>query len=168
MPQNLKKRLQAGVTLIEMMVVMTIIAIMAGAVYPSVASSLDGIRLTSSADEVVAFINGAVERANRRQVAVELMVDPAAGSMMVHSTEAGFERHYELPANILIKAILPEIVGGGTAADPRPRRFYIYPGGTVPRLGVLLANRTGAQRLIRIDPITGAPRIERSQQTAGQ
>ena len=66
----------------------------------------------------------------------------------------------DLPANILIKAILPEPVGG--PGDNRPRRFYVYPGGTVPRVGVLLANRTGAQRLVRIDPITGAPRIERS------
>ena len=141
------------------MVVMTIIAIMAGAVYPSVASSLDGIRLTSASDEVVAFINGAVERANRRQVAVELSIDPQTGTMMVHSTEASFERHYDIPSNILIKAILPEPIGG--PADNRARRFYIYPGGTVPRVGVLLANRTGAQRLVRIDPITGAPRIER-------
>lgn len=147
-----------------MMVVMIIIAIMAGAVYPSVASSLDGIRLTSSADEVVAFINGAVERANRRQVAVELSIDPAVGAFVVHSTEAAFERRYDLPANILIKAILPEPVGG--PGDNSPRLFYIYPGGTVPRVGVLLANRNGAQRLVRIDPITGAPRIERSNDPA--
>ena len=142
------------------MVVMTIIAIMAGAVYPSVASSLDGIRLTTSADDVVAFLNGAVERANRRQVAVEVSIDPSTGTLSAHSTEAGFERHHELPSSIFIKAILPEPVGG--VPDGRPRQFYIYPGGTVPRVGVLLANRTGAQRLIRIDPITGAPQIERN------
>ena len=146
------------------MVVMTIIAIMAGAVYPSVASSLDGIRLTSSADDVVAFLNGAVERANRRQVAVELSIDAETGTLVLHSTEASFERHYELPANIVIQSILPELVGG--ADNKQVRRFYIYPGGTAPRVGVLIANRNGAQRLIRIDPITGAPRIERSEQPA--
>ena len=144
------------------MVVMTIIAIMAGAVYPSVASSLDGIRLSSSADDVVAFLNGAVERANRRQVAVEVSIDAAAGSIILHTTEAAFERHYELPANITIQSILPELVGG--ASEGKARRFYIYPGGTVPRIGVLIASRNGAQRLIRIDPITGAPKIERRQQ----
>ena len=144
-----------------MMVVMTIIAIMAGAVYPSVASSLDGIRLTSSADDVVAFLNGAAERANRRQVAVELTVDPTTGTFVVHSTEARFERHFELPQNIAIQAIFPELAGG--PADPKQvRRFYIYPGGTVPRVGVLLAGKNGAQRLVRVDPITGAPKIERS------
>ena len=145
------------------MVVMTIIAIMAGAVYPSVASSLDGIRLTSSADDVVAFLNGAVERANRRQVAVEVLIDKAAGSIVLHSTEAGFERRYDLPANLTMQSILPELEGG---AISNIRRFYVYPGGTAPRIGVLIASRNGAQRLIRIDPITGAPKIERSQQPA--
>ena len=146
------------------MVVMTIIAIMAGAVYPSVASSLDGIRLSSSSDDVVAFLNGAVERANRRQVPVEVSIDQATGSIVLHSTEAGFERRYELPPNLTIQKILPELPGGVTDSNRTARRFYVYPGGTVPRIGVLLANRNGAQRLIRIDPITGAPRIERSQQ----
>ena len=149
-----------------MMVVMTIIAIMAGAVYPSVSSSLDGIRLTSSADDVVAFLNGAVERANRRQVPVEISIDPLAGTLILHSTEAGFERHLELPANIVIQSILPEPVGGGPNGGAR--RFYVYPGGTVPRIGVMIASRNGAQRLVRIDPITGAPRIERSQQAAAE
>lgn len=144
------------------MVVMTIIAIMAGAVYPSVASSLDGIRLTSSADDIVAFLNGAVERASRRQVAVEVLIDKTAGSIVLHSTEAGFEKRYDLPANLAMQSILPELVGGATS---NIRRFYIYPGGTAPRIGVLIAGRNGAQRLIRIDPITGAPRIERSQQS---
>ena len=148
------------------MVVVIIIAIMAGAVYPGVATSLDGIRLTSSADDVVSFLNGAVERANRRQVAVELSIDAAARTLVLHSTEASFERHLDLPANVLIKAILPELDGGN--GDPRVRRFYIYPGGTVPRVGVLLGNRTGAQRLVRIDPITGAPRIERSRDAVVQ
>jgi hypothetical protein len=37
----------------------------------------------------------------------------------------------------------------------------VLPGGTVPRLGVVLANVRGDRRLVQIDPITGVPRIER-------
>jgi hypothetical protein len=144
-----------------MMVVVTIVAIMAGAVYPSVASSLDGIRLSTSADEIVAFLNGAVERANRKQVAVEVAIDKAAGSIILHSTEAGFERQYQLPPNLTIVSIEPELPVQGS--NRSSRRFYIYPGGTVPRIGIGIANRNGALRLIRIDPITGAPKIERGQ-----
>jgi type II secretory pathway pseudopilin PulG len=145
-----------------MMVVMTIIAIMAGAVYPSVASSLDGIRLNSTAGEVVAFLNGAVERANRRQVPVEIIVDKVAGTIVLHSTEAGWERRYDLPQGVVIQGIFPELPA--SSGSPRPiRQFLVYPGGSAPRVGVLIANRTGVQRLIRIDPITGSPRVERRQ-----
>ncbi|HEY3743265.1 MAG TPA: prepilin-type N-terminal cleavage/methylation domain-containing protein [Bryobacteraceae bacterium] len=169
MPQLLPRRsearrAQAGVTLLEIMVVMVIVAIMAGAVYPSVASSLDGIRLSSSADEIVAFLNGAVERANRRQVAVEVTIDKAARTIVLHSTEPGFERRYELPSNVTLVAIEPELPGGASnSANGEVRRFYIYPGGTAPRIGVGIANHNGALRMIRIDPITGAPKIERGQ-----
>ena len=148
------------------MVVMTIIAIMAGAVYPSVSSSLDGIRLSSSADEIVAFLNGAVERANRRQVAVEVSIDKEANLIVLHSTEPGFERRYELSPSVTIQAITPDLpvsATSGASGNRTVRRFYVYPGGTAPRIGLLIANRNGAQRLIRIDPITGAPQIERSQ-----
>ena len=143
---------------------MTIIAIMAGAVYPSVSSSLDGIRLTSSADEIVAFLNGAVERSNRRQVPVEVLIDRNAKAIVLHSTEAGFERRYDLSPSVTIQAILPELPASAMSGSNnlQVRRFYVYPGGTAPRIGILIANRNGAQRMIRIDPITGAPQIERS------
>jgi hypothetical protein len=32
----------------------------------------------------------------------------------------------------------------------------------VPRFGVELANRKGARRIVRIDPITGIPQVERA------
>jgi hypothetical protein len=145
-----------------MMVVMTIIAIMAAAVFPSIASSLDGIRLNSCTGEVVAFLNGAVERANRRQVAVEIFIDKSAGSILLRSTEAGWARRYDLSQGVAIQGIFPELPASSGA--PRlVRQFVVYPGGTAPRVGVLIGTRTGAQRLIRIDPITGSPRVERRQ-----
>jgi prepilin-type N-terminal cleavage/methylation domain-containing protein len=158
-------RRRAGVTLLEMMIVMVIIAIMAGAVYPSVATSLEGIRLSSSADDIVAFLNGAAERANRHQAAVEVFINKTENSIVLHSTEAGFERRLDLPSGVLIQSIEPvPLASAAGSAGSDARHFYIYPGGTVPRIGILIANRNGAQRLIRMDPITGAPKIERGQQ----
>jgi hypothetical protein len=34
------------------------------------------------------------------------------------------------------------------------------PGGTAPGIGVQLVNRHGAHRLVRLDPMTGFPRVE--------
>ena len=54
--------------------------------------------------------------------------------------------------------IVPEAIG----ADPAlPRTFFVYPGGTAPRIGVELRDRRGSRRFVRVDPITGVPVIEK-------
>lgn len=139
------------------MVVMVIIAIMAAAVYPSVASGLDGIRLTSATSDLASFLNAAIERANRRQIAIEVAIDPATHSFVLHSTEPGFEKRFELPESIVIEAVLPEL----PQTKQGLRRFVVYPGGNVPRIGVIVASRNGSKRLIQVDPITGTPSVKR-------
>lgn len=151
-----------GVTLIEMMVVMTIVAIMAGVMFPSVASGLDGLRLATAADDVSTFLNGALERANRRQIVVAMTIDRQTGILTLHSMEANFLRKYELPASVTIEAVLPDNPGLTRAAQPRLRTIVFYPGGNIPRIGIALLSQNGARRIVRVDPITGTPRIEKS------
>ena len=43
-------------------------------------------------------------------------------------------------------------------------RFDLYPGGTVPGFGIQLINRKNVERIVRVDPITGVPRVERPEQ----
>ena len=77
--------------------------------------------------------------------------------MVIHSTEAGFERRLELPDGISIEAVLPLEPG----ADPgAPRQLILLPGGTAPRIGIQLRNRRGSRKIVRLDPMTGIPRIE--------
>jgi hypothetical protein len=140
-----------------MMIVVAIVGMIAGLMYPSISSSLDGIRLNTSSEEVVAFLNGALERANRRNTPVEITMLKAENALRLRSTEPGFERRLDLADGILLERIFPEI-----AVDSMvPRVFLIYPGGTVPRIGVQIATPRGRRRIIRIDPITGTPQIER-------
>jgi prepilin-type N-terminal cleavage/methylation domain-containing protein len=65
-----------GVTLVEMMVVMTIIALMAGISFPAVSAGIDSVRLRSATDSLASFLNAAVNRAERRQQAVEVVISP--------------------------------------------------------------------------------------------
>src|SRR5947208_1406758 len=51
---------QAGVTLIEMMIVVTLIALVAGLSYPSLSSGLETLRLRSASDAIVALLNTSV------------------------------------------------------------------------------------------------------------
>ena len=69
-----------------------------------------------------------------------------------------YVKEMSLPEGVNIEKILPEIP---MPDENAPRRFLIYPGGVIPRFGVQIVNRRGVRRIVRVDPITGVPRIER-------
>jgi prepilin-type N-terminal cleavage/methylation domain-containing protein len=152
-----QKRRNRGVTLIEMLVVVILISLMVGITFPSITSGLDSIRLASAADSVVSFLNSGLNRAQRRQQVVEVTIDPKAEALTLRSTELNYQRQLSLPDGILIAAVLPPLAGNPDA----PRRFYLYPGGAVPGFGITLASRKGVQRIVRVDPITGVPQIQK-------
>ncbi len=148
---------ERGVTLIEMMIVVALIGLMVGITFPSVSAGVDTLRLNGACDSIVSLFNDALNRAERRQQVVEVSISRADNALSLRSTEAGFERKLELPTGVSITNVLPE--------EPAPpedgvRRFMLFPGGTVPRLGIALANKRNVQRIVRVDPITGVPQIE--------
>jgi prepilin-type N-terminal cleavage/methylation domain-containing protein len=150
-------RSRAGVTLIELMIVVAIVGMIAGITYPAVSSGLESIRLYTASDQIAAFLNAALNRVERRQEVIEMTIWPKENSIVLHSTEAGFERKLELPDGVTIEAVLPVL-----AEDDRKsaRQFILIPGGTAPRMAVEIRNRKGARRIVRVDPMTGVPRIE--------
>ncbi len=115
--------------------------------------------MNQAAGQVVSLFNEAVTRAERRQQVVEVAVSMKARTMTLHSTEPGFERRVDLPESVSIMAIRPEPL----QPDPEngPRRFMIYPGGALPAISVELVNTRRSRRIVRLDPITGSPRIDR-------
>jgi prepilin-type N-terminal cleavage/methylation domain-containing protein len=145
----------AGITLIEMLVVMSIIGLMAGISYPSVAAGIDSVRMRSATDSVSTILNYAADHAERRQQPVEIVIAPKENTIALLSTEPGFQRQLKLPDGIAIESLLPEIPD-----EEGPRRVIVMPGGTAPGIGVQLVNRHGAHRLVRLDPMTGFPRVE--------
>ncbi len=140
-----------------MVIVVAIVGLIAGLTFPAVSSGLESIRLSSTADSAAAFINAALNRVERRQEVLELLISAKDNFMLIHSTEAGFEKRLEIADGISIEAVLPPQPG----VDPQaPRQFILMPGGTAPRIGIQLKNRRGTRRIVRVDPMTGIPRIE--------
>jgi prepilin-type N-terminal cleavage/methylation domain-containing protein len=145
-----------GVTLVEMVTVVAIIGIMAGLTFPAVSAGLASVRMVSASDSVAAFLNAALNRAERRQDVIELSISVKENVIRLASSEPGYERKLELPEGVRIAAVLPAL---DESVDPRT--FMIQPGGTPPRVGVEIANDRGARRVVRVDPMTGVPRVER-------
>lgn len=150
-------RSRAGVTILEMLVVVTLIGVMVSVSFPAVTSGIDSLRLSSSSDAVVSFLNSALNRAERRQEVMELTFSKPDNKITMRSSEPNFIRELDFPVGVKITAILPEIHGEDDAV---PRHVFVYPSGTVPRVGVELANRRGLKKRVMVDPMTGVPQVE--------
>jgi prepilin-type N-terminal cleavage/methylation domain-containing protein len=145
-----------GVTLIEMMVVLVIIALIVGISFPSTIAGLENVRLAAGARSIAAFMNAAANRAERRQQAIELSISIKESFIVMRSPDAAFFQKLTLPPGIAVRAVWPALEAPADA----PRRFLIQPGGVPPRIGIEIANRRGARRIVRLDPITGVTQIE--------
>ena len=131
--------------------VVAIIGLIGAITAPSVANGLDSIRLVTAAGDVSTFLNAAVTRTERRQEPVELVLSAKDNTLKLYSTDPGFSRELKLPDGVSIQ--MPDEPEG-------VRRLIIMPGDTVPGIGILIANRRGSRRMVRLDPMTGFPRVE--------
>jgi len=146
---------RCGVTLIEMLIVVTVIGLIASVSFPAISAGIDSLRLASASDALVSFLNGGLNRAERRQEPVEVAISTKDNALYL--TSPSLVRKLEMPSGVTIQAVWPKPLEETEA----PRRFLLLPGGTVPRIGVEIINRRGVRRIVRVNPMTGVPEIER-------
>src|SRR3954471_3429069 len=140
----------AGVTLIEMMVVVTIVALVIAVLPPSMSSGLDSVRMASATDNVASFLNGAVNRSERRQQAIEIIVSMKENRLVMLSNEANFTRELKMPDGIVIEGVLPR---NENELPGEFRRIVLQPGASAPGIGIQLVNAHNVHRVIRLDPM---------------
>jgi prepilin-type N-terminal cleavage/methylation domain-containing protein len=145
-----------GVTLIEMMVVVIIVALIVSISTPSITAGIDAVRLATAASSVAAFLNSASNRAERRQRPVELIIFTKTASLQYLSTDAASQHELKLPDGIAIEPLsaLPSEDAEGAS------RWLFMPGGAAPAVAIQLSNQHGGRRTVRLDPMTGYPRVE--------
>ncbi len=69
-------RPQSGVTLIEMLIVVMIIALIAGITFPALAAGLASVRLNSASGSAASFLTATMNRVERREMAVAVVIAP--------------------------------------------------------------------------------------------
>jgi prepilin-type N-terminal cleavage/methylation domain-containing protein len=139
-----------GVTLLEMLIVVAIIAAIVSVSFPALTAGLAGVRLSSASGSVASFLTAALNNVDRREQAAAVLISPAENVLSVFTAASGDKPSAKLgmPAGVKIEG-------------DEPRRFLLFPGGACPRIVVILKNEKGARRSIRIDPVTAVPKIER-------
>ena len=147
-----------GVTLLEMLIAVALIAMLAGLSYPSINAGLDSLRLRSASDQVITFFSTAVNRADRSQHVVELQILMEENALLARTADQSFVRRLKMPDPARIISVVPPLAG--SVAPNQARRFVLYPGGAIPNVGVEIATPSGRRRVIHLDPITGVARAE--------
>jgi len=139
-----------------MVVVVAIVGMIAAVSLPSATAGIDSVRLASASGSIATFLNAAVNQSERRQIALEVLIEPKANRLTLYSNDPRASRELALPDGITIEAIQPRQTGEENA----PYRLLLLPGASTPGIGIQIANRHGSRRIIRLDPMTGFPRVE--------
>jgi len=136
--------------MIEMLIVATIIAVIAGVSFPALTAGLASVRLSSASGSAASFLTSTLNRVERRELAAAILISPKDNVLAVYTAASGDKPERELR--------MPQ---GVTIEGDEPRRFLLMPGGTAPRMTLVLRNEKGARRSVQIDPTTGVPKVQR-------
>jgi type II secretory pathway pseudopilin PulG len=138
-----------------MMVVVMIIAVIVAVSTPSVTAGIDAVRLATATSSVAAFLNAASTHADRRERPVELLI--TAKSLVYISTEPGSKHQLDMPDGISLEPVAAVQSEDAEGAS----RWLFMPGGAIPEVGIRVSNQHGGQRTVKLDPMTGFPRVEK-------
>ena len=134
-----------GITLIELLVAMAIIALMVSISYPTMTRGLDGIRLKTAVDRAGTFFNAARQAADRRQEPVQFTVDPKRNQLTTLSADGAWEDHLVLDKSTKM------------AFPSKMQSLILYPGDPPPEFRLLLKSPDGASAGLKVNVFTGVP-----------
>ena len=149
----------AGVTLLELLIVITLIAIVSAVTFPTASAGLDSLRLRSATDKVVSILNLAIDRADALQQVIEIRVSLEENAISARSTDLTLNRTLKIdqPIRIISAGLaLPPSASASADAATGQRRYLLYPGGAPPRISIELQSPAGRKRRVSVDPISGS------------
>jgi len=133
-----------------MLVVVAIIAVIAGLSFPALSAGLAGVRLASAAGSAASFLTSAINNVERREKPAEIVISPKENRIAVFTAAAG-----DHPVDTL------SMPAGVTVEGEAPHRYLLFPGGAFPRISLVIRSEKGGRRSVEIDPVTAVPKIAR-------
>jgi len=140
-----------------MLIAVMIVALIAAVSFPAMSAGLASIRLNSASGSAASFLTATMNRVERRETPAAVVIAPKENRLAVYTAASGDkpDRVLGMPQGISIEG-------------DEPRRFILQPGGTFPRIMLVLRNDKGSRRSVGIDPATGVPDIRRVEAGGGQ
>lgn len=133
-----------GITLVEILVTVAIIALIVGVSYPTFTRGLDGVRLQTSLGQAGAFFNQVRQTADRRQQPVQLTVDPKKNRLSAMTVDGSWRDYLAFDR---VRVVFPT----------QPVNLILYPAHPAPQFHLLLASETGKRAGLRVNVFTGVP-----------
>ncbi len=143
-------------TLLELMVVITILSLMAGLVAPRIGPWLDNWKLRSAAERIAQTLRYARTRALFEQHYYVVEVLPQKNLVRVLQPNSAFVREFSLPEDIQVHADEKQ----GRLSAPEVVRFILPPSGEVEEKDLWLRNKQGKAVKIHLDFLQGGPSVE--------
>lgn len=151
----LRPRFQQGITLLELLVVITLIAILGALVYPSFGDALSNLRLRGIARETVALCRLAKYEAVTHRQPYHLAADIEKDQIRVTDSAQQVIKELDLPAGIRIFQV--QVLSENGPADAT--ELYFFPNGAAESGSITLRDEGGRSIKIGIDLLTGDARI---------
>jgi prepilin-type N-terminal cleavage/methylation domain-containing protein len=144
---------QAGVTLLELVIALTILALLVGLAAPTLGHWLDDWKLREAAERVAQTLRYARTRAlfEQRYYVVELRRE--APQVRVLEPSSDFVREYALPQEV-------EWVEADASLAPGTIRLLFPPSGAVEQRDLWLRNTRGSRARIHVNFLLGTPEVE--------
>jgi len=147
---------EQGVTILELLVVLLVIALVMAVTYPALSRSSASLHLRSCSRDVINVFRYARERAVTEQTGMMVTVDKEKQELILSNSIGDGARTYTLPRDVRIYRAA--LAGNEVLNGPLIVRYL--PNGSSDRAELLLKSDSGALIEIGTDPITGGARLE--------
>jgi prepilin-type N-terminal cleavage/methylation domain-containing protein len=145
-----------GVTLLELVIVVLIIALVMTVAYPSLSRGAAAIHLRATGRDVLNVFRYAREKAVTEQVGMKVTVDLENQKLTLTDSIGDGSRPYVMPRDVKIQ----HMALAGTEVTQGMMVVRFLPNGSSESAEILLKSDYGSTLRIFSDPITGGARIE--------